>query len=250
MTTRIFTDQKLALNTSVELSAAASTHLLKVLRHTVDDSVLLFNGDGHDYLSIICKAAKRATLTIEKQLLGQPKSPLKITLVQGISRGDRMDFSVQKAVELGVHIIQPVFTEKTKVRLDADRLLKKTKHWEAIAVSACEQCGRSELPEIRPAVNLTKLLEKAVQQPSLVLTIGDHPHLAQAVSPPSSQVVILIGPESGLSDIEVTQALAAGWQPCQIGPRVLRTETATIAALAILQHHGGDLKTPPSNLSP
>lgn len=245
MSTRIYTDQTLQLNQTVTLDAAASSHLIKVLRFNLGDSVELFNGDGNNYRATISDTGKRAQLTIESIDAGQAASPLRITLVQGISRGDRMDFSVQKSVELGVHCIQPVFTEKSKVRLDGDRLAKKMQHWRAVVISACEQCGRSDIPEILPAIPLTKYLKKSCDQLSLVLAFGEVPDLVAASSDANGQCSVLIGPESGLSEQEVAQAIDAGWTACQLGPRVLRTETATIAALAVLQYSSGDLKHHP-----
>jgi len=153
--------------------------------------------------------------------------------------------SLKKAVELGVEKIQPVFSEKSKVRLDASRLAKKMQHWEAVAISACEQCGRSDLPELLPAISLNELLSGPAEHTSLVLAFGDHPNLATAAESADGELSILIGPESGLSDKEVAQAIASGWQACQLGPRVLRTETATITALSVLQFTSGDLSLPP-----
>ena len=245
MTSRIYTEQALEPEQTLELDASASAHLIKVLRHNVGDPVILFNGDGFNYHAQIAKSAKRAQLLVESKTSGLAKSPLEITLVQGISRGDRMDFSIQKSVELGVACIQPVFSEKSKVRLDATRLNKKMQHWEAVAISACEQCGRSDLPKLLPAVSLSELLRQPVIQPSLVLAFGGHPDLANAAQPIDGKLSILIGPESGLSENEVSQAITSGWTACQLGPRILRTETATITALAVLQYASGDLSQPP-----
>ena len=245
MATRIYTEQSLEPSQTLDLDANASAHLIKVLRHAIGDLVILFNGDGYNYQASISKVAKRAQLLIESKSEGLPKSPLAITLVQGVSRGDRMDFSIQKAVELGVTCIQPVFSEKSKVRLDAARLAKKMQHWQAVVISACEQCGRSDLPTLLNATPLSELLRQPVEQPSLVLAFGGHPDLATACQSADGKLSILIGPESGLSENEIIQAIASGWTPCQLGPRVLRTETATIAALAILQHASGDLSLPP-----
>lgn len=242
MPTRIFTEQALTAGAEIDLDAAASTHLIKVLRLAVGAELELFNGDGHNYRARIIRAAKRARIRVDARAPGSPPSPARITLVQGISRGDRMDFSVQKAAELGVAAIQPVFTEKSKVKLDGDRLAKKAQHWLSVARSACEQSGRSEVPTLHPAVPLRTLLQQRVEQPSLVLAFGDYPGLTDALAPGTSgPVSVLIGPESGLSDDEVQAALAAGWSPCHLGPRVLRTETATVAALSLLQLTLGDL---------
>lgn len=243
MYTRIYTDQTLQEQTTVELNSSASTHLLKVLRSPVGSTVVLFNGDGNNYISTLLSGTKRAILNVENRSAGIPRSPNRITLFQGISRGDRMDFSVQKATELGVSTIQPVLCEKGKVKIDGDRLEKKKRHWEAIAVSACEQCGRSDIPKILPTRALTQLLEPQALQTSLVLTFGDHPSLAERALAAAGDISVLVGPESGLSEREIGLSISSGWLPCVLGPRILRTETATITALAILQHVHGDLST-------
>jgi len=245
MSIRIFTENKLQAEQTIELDKNASTHLLRVLRLVAGDSVELFNGDGNNYNATISAVGKRAKLDIHTQQPGLRPSPLNITLVQGISRGDRMDFSVQKAVELGVQSIQPVFSEKSKVRLDGERLEKKIQHWRAVVISACEQCGRSDLPEIFPAISLAELFKTHRSELSLVLAFGDHPDLASASSLAKGKLSVLIGPESGLSEQEIIQAVNTGWTACQLGPRILRTETATIAALSVIQYAAGDLTSSP-----
>lgn len=242
MPPRIYTEQTLQPDATVELPSNASTHLLKVLRHTEGEQVILFNGDGFNYHSVISSTGKRAKLCVESKQSGLSPSPLAITLVQGISRGDRMDFSVQKSVELGVQSIQPVFCEKGKVRLNGDRLTKKMQHWQGIIISACEQCGRSDVPQLLNAITLSELLKTKAEHCSLVPAFGEHPSLAAAAHSASGKLSVLIGPESGLSGQEIAQALSANWIACQLGPRVLRTETATMTALAILQHTAGDLR--------
>lgn len=245
MQPRIYTEQSLEIKQQVELDASASTHLTKVLRLGEGSCVELFNGDGFNYSAKITKSAKRTQLEIETKAEGIAKSPVDITLVQGISRGDRMDFSIQKAVELGVNSIQPVFSEKCKVKLEGDRLSKKAQHWKSVAISACEQCGRSDVPVLHPAITLQELFKQPVEHTSLVLTFGDYPSLANAAASAQSCVSILVGPESGLSDNEISQAIAAQWLPCHLGPRVLRTETATISALSVLQLRIGDFNQLP-----
>lgn len=246
MSPRIYTDQPLANGSTVTLDPNPSAHLIKVLRLAEGSAVELFNGDGNSYAAIITSASKRAELCIETSQPGPSPSPVRITLVQGISRGDRMDFSIQKAVELGVHAVQPVFTEKSKVRLDGARLEKKHQHWKAIGISASEQSGRCDLPEILEPIQLATLLKSSPEHPSLLLAFGDFPSLAKAATADkTAHVSLLIGPESGLSDTEIDQAIAVGWQPCQLGPRILRTETAAVTAVALVQYAAGDLQKPP-----
>lgn len=245
MPPRIYTDKSLQPGETVALPKAQSTHLLKVLRLKVGAAVQLFNGDGYNYNAHLQGDNKRASLHIQARENSIPPSPLAITLVQGVSRGDRMDFSIQKAVELGVHCIQPVFSEKSKMRLDEERQQKKVQHWKSVAISACEQCGRSDIPEILPPQTLANYIANPLIGLGLVLAFGDHPNLATAAAQAQGKLSVLIGPESGISGKELAQSLAAGWQPSSLGPRILRTETATATALAVLQHAAGDLQRPP-----
>ena len=234
---RIFIDADLAKNASVALPAEAAKHVGKVLRLPAGASLRLFNGKGGEWqseLSFVDGVAFATPLTFNAE---DNESPIAVTLLQGIGRGERMDYAIQKAVELGVAAIQPVFTERTVVKLSGPRLEKRQQHWQAIVVAACEQSGRNKLPALLPAVHLPEALALEAEQ-KWVLAPSAEQALA-SVSQPAT-VGLLIGPEGGLSDGEIAQAESQGWQPWQLGPRVLRTETAGSAALAVLQAKWGD----------
>jgi 16S rRNA (uracil1498-N3)-methyltransferase len=175
------------------------------------------------------------------------ESPLHLRLAQGISRGERMDWILQKATELGVSRIVPVFTERSVVRLDAKQAERKLQHWRGITIAACEQCGRNKVPDLSSPIDIHEFLNQAephagtgatpvrlLLSPTAELGIGDFAHTATSVT-------VLIGPEGGLTEVEQESALRAGFTPVRMGPRVLRTETAAIAALTVLQQEFGDL---------
>lgn len=240
---RIFHPTSLAAETTVALTDEAAQHVGKVLRMQVGQAVVLFNGDGYDYAADIVDVAKREVqVQINAKLPNQTESRLRIHLGQGISRGDRMDFVLQKSVELGVASITPLFTERCGVKLTGERLEKKRQQWQKIVNSACEQSGRAVVPEVCAPQALTDWL---AQQPTASVCVTLDPRAPRALRelPLSSQqaVTLLIGPEGGLSEQEIQQAGVAEFTPVRLGPRVLRTETAALTALAVLQYEFGDL---------
>ncbi len=227
----------------MELDADRSRYLTRVLRLRGGDSLLVFNGDGDEFRATMLSAGKNsATLRIDEQTVAQTESKLRVHLVQGISRGERMDFVVQKATELGIKRITPVLTEYGVVKLDSGRAEKRRDHWQKVAASACEQCGRVRLPLVEAPVTLKEWFGSAPANvdAQLILQPGAAMPLA-AISAPPTKVCLLIGPEGGFSDNEYEDAEVVGFRPVAIGPRILRTETAAIAALAILQSLWGDL---------
>lgn len=240
---RVFVDAALAAGEAFELADAKRHHLATVLRLKAGAPVTLFNGDGHEYAAYIDHAdRKRMTLAVEARHSPQRESPLSITLYQAIARGDRMDFALAKAVELGVTAIRPVFTERGKVKLEGDRLAKKQAHWQAVVESAAEQSGRLVCPNVADALPLARCLAADNQSdPPLRLMLAPTAEGSLASLGRAEHIALLIGPESGLSETEVDTAHAAGWQPITLGPRILRTETAGMAALATLQTFWGDL---------
>lgn len=239
---RVFLEQPLAVGDLVILPDDKRHHLTTVLRLSTGADLLLFNGDGHEYSATI-EQATRKTLTAAVSARQQPhrESPLDVTLVQAIARGDRMDFALAKAVELGVTRIQPLSTERGQVKLDGDRLEKKQQHWQRLAESAAEQSGRLISPPVAPAIDLSTLLDAGPIPNTQDLMLA--PTAAQGIAQmlPHDKVRLLIGPESGLSHDEIERASAAGWQALALGPRILRTETAGVAALSALQTVWGDL---------
>lgn len=228
----------------MELDADQTRYLSRVLRLRVGDDLLVFDGEGNEYAATISGIGKSsATLSIEKKTIPETETRLRVHLVQGISRGDRMDFVVQKATELGVKRITPVLTEYGVVKLDAVRAKKRRDHWQKIAASACEQSGRVRLPLIDTPVPLKNWFGNKPERvdAELILKPGASTPLAQ-IAAPATKVCVLIGSEGGFSNIEFEDADAAGFRPVSLGPRVLRTETAAIATLAILQSLWGDLR--------
>lgn len=226
---------------TVALSASAGQHTGIVLRMQPGDPLTLFCNDNHEYAAVIDTAHKKqVTVHIKDKIEANRESPRAIHLAQSISKGDRMDWVVQKAVELGVTSITPIRSERTVVKLDEKRLLKKQAQWEAIAISACEQCGRNTLPLIHPVMAYNDYLQQSQAAIKLVLapqnakTWHDY-DLSQG------DIALLIGPEGGLTDEEIHQAREHHFQVLRLGPRVLRTETAALSALSMLQAVCGDL---------
>jgi 16S rRNA (uracil1498-N3)-methyltransferase len=239
---RIFTPGSYALHDEIELNAAGAYHVAKVLRLRAGAPVAIFDGKGNEYRTEIIDVESNAVrVRIGERLAGTPESPLKITLVQGISRSERMDWALQKATELGVSVIAPVITARSVVRLDEKQSLKKQEHWLNIVASACEQSGRSLVPELLPPVTLKQYLQTHRKEGlRLVLSPTASSALAGLASM-STKVALLIGPEGGLDDDEINLAEQSGFTPVRLGPRVLRTETAAVTALSVLQAMWGDL---------
>ncbi|MEH6589436.1 MAG: 16S rRNA (uracil(1498)-N(3))-methyltransferase [Halioglobus sp.] len=237
---RIYTAQALAANSVLTLEPQASAHIGRALRMRAGDAITLFNGDGNSYNATIDEIGKRAaTINVLEQLLADNESPLQIELGIAISRGDRMDWIVQKATELGVNRITPLQTERGEVKLKGERAEKKLGHWRQISISACEQCGRNQLPQLSPLTGLDSWLSNVSAQRKFVLHHRDT-SLDKSPKAPES-VAILVGPEGGLSPAEIDVAIDKGFEALTLGPRVLRTETAPLAAIAILQAAWGDM---------
>jgi 16S rRNA (uracil1498-N3)-methyltransferase len=241
--TRVFIDAPLEPGTRVTLEGNAASHLTRVLRLRVGASLALFNGQGGEYSASIDKAhGGSVTVAIGAASAIERESPLELTLAQGVSRGERMDLVVQKATELGVSRLVPLLTERSVVQLSAQHAQRKANRWRAIAVAACEQCGRNRLPQLAAPGALSDFLRGAgaVGHTRLLLSPDGTATLAELARPVAG-VTVLIGPEGGLTDEEAQAAMAAGFTAVRLGPRVLRTETAAIAALALLQRQFGDL---------
>ncbi len=241
--TRIHVDCVLAIGLTVPLPEAASTHLVRVLRLQAGDACVLFNGDGCDYGARITSIDRRAVRVevYSRQPLDN-ESPLRIMLLQALARGDKMDWILQKATELGVNAIMPVMSERSEVKLDAERSGKRALHWHSVIVSACEQSGRAAVPSLAMASPLEQALkllpegsQRLVLAPSAVRGLGD-----AAVSRNRVQV-LAIGPEGGWSARDIMLLASAGFVEVRLGPRIMRTETAGIAAIATLQSRFGDL---------
>lgn len=236
---RIYVDQPIS-TVAFALPPEAAAHVGRVLRMQAGDLLQLFNGDGTNYQANIVTADKKQVVVQVNEASPNPtESGLQLHLGQVISRGDRMDFAIQKAVELGVTAITPLFSERCGVKLDGDRLQKRVQQWQRIVISACEQSGRSVVPTVHPARQLTDWL--AASSNALKLTL--HPWAKDTIKTivPSQKIRLMIGPEGGFSDQEMAAAEQAGYLGIQLGPRVLRTETAALTAISALQLQCGDL---------
>jgi len=240
---RIHLEGPLAEGSLVELPEAQFRHLVQVLRMQAGELLTVFDGRGGEYAAVLEAVAKRgASLRIGVFHDVDRESPLNLVLVQGISKGERMDWTVQKAVELGVGAIVPVITERCNVHLDREREAKRLDHWRAVMISACEQSGRTRVPELHPVMKLSAWLGQPVDGTRLILDPVATRGLSDVPTATSGPLSLVVGPEGGLSADEIRAAQNAGCIGVQLGPRVLRTETAGVAALAILQAIAGDLR--------
>ena len=241
--TRSHVDLSLADGARITLPEDSAAHLVRVLRLREGDACVLFNGDGRDYPARLVQAGKReAVVELGDALPAGNESPLRITLLQGIARGEKMDLILQKATELGVAAIVPVSGERTEVRLDAERAEKRVAHWRSVVESACEQSGRARVPELCAPAALDAAAH-ALHGDGLRLVLdpqGEH-RLDALPRPPGDRAWIAIGPEGGWSPRDRRILEAAGFSGLRLGPRVLRTETAGLAAIAALQGRFGDL---------
>lgn len=235
---RFYIEQPLKLGQQ-HMPEAVAHYMNKVLRLPIGAQVQLFDGSGFEFIGTIVNASKKQlSVLLEQRITGLACSPLEIHLGQGLSRGERMDWVVQKATELGVSSITPLWSEHCEVRLDSERAEKRRQHWQQIAISACEQCGRTKVPQILPPTPLAHWQQQIKSELKLVL----HPDaVALGSHAKPSSLALLIGPEGGLSEDEVTAAQQHGFVAASFGPRVLRTETAPVVALSAAQLLWGDL---------
>ncbi|MDH5485413.1 MAG: 16S rRNA (uracil(1498)-N(3))-methyltransferase [Gammaproteobacteria bacterium] len=236
---RIYQDTELNNGARIQLDAASSHHLVKVLRVQDGASIVLFNGNGNDYQAVIDIQKRQAFALIQSSIKINTESGLALTLLLGISKGDRMDISIQKSVELGVHKIIPVVTQRTVVNLKHDRGEKKLNHWQGIIINACEQSGRSRIPELAPITRLEDHLSIDASKLKLILD----PYADKGINTiqyNNENISFLIGPEGGLSDEEIKLAMGQGFYGIRMGPRILRTETAAITAISVMQALWGD----------
>ena len=240
---RIYLDAPLEQGGSVALPEGPFRHLVQVLRMQAGDALIVFNGQGGEYEAQIETVTKRgATLSVGVFHDADRESPLHVTLVQGISKGDRMDWAIQKAVELGVSAIVPVLTERCNVNLDRERQDKKLDHWRGVVISACEQSGRTRLPSLAAPLRLSDWWRESAGTATRYL-LDPQGSMPLALAPQSTQgCTLVVGPEGGLSAAEIRVGAEAGCIRVRMGPRILRTETAGVAALAMLQGLAGDLR--------
>ena len=237
---RFYCPELSAVDEVIKLPPDAHRHAVQVLRLKVGAVVRLFNGAGLEVEASLQAVTKReSTATLLTAVPSDNESPLSLTLIQGISRGERMDYTLQKAVELGVNRIVPVITQRCNVQLSGQRADKKFGHWQGVIISACEQSGRCTLPSLDPIMTFEEMISEFNSGSRLIL----EPTAVAGFKalPMQTDTNLLIGPEGGFSDLEVESAVKKGFQAIQFGPRILRTETAAVAALAVLQAMWGDL---------
>ena len=230
------------LGAEVSLPEAAAHHAVRVLRLREGDEVVLFNGCGQAWQGRISAAGRSVSVTISAALNSNTEAPLNITLVQALPSGDKMDWVVQKAVELGVMRIQPIAAQRCVVKLSGERALKRVTHWQEVAVGACEQSGRNVVPQVLPILDLARYLAQpsAAGDYRFLLAPGGGQRLREMAAPMIG-VSLLIGPEGGFAPEEEAAAKGAGFSPLLLGPRILRTETAGLAAIAAMMALWGDL---------
>jgi 16S rRNA (uracil1498-N3)-methyltransferase len=245
--TRVYVETVLTPGAIVELPRETASHLAKVLRARSGDPLILFSGDGREYAGAVESVrGPRVTASVGDGAEVDRESPLAVTLVQCVPRGDRMDFIVQKATELGVTQIIPVLSQRSVVRLDAAQAESKAAHWRAVVINACEQCGRNRVPAIAAPVPLIEYLGSsaaaAAGSPAARLVL--EPDLEAAAAPTALETAahVAVGPEGGFGDEELEAFRIAGFRRLRLGPRILRTETAAIAALTWLQTRFGDMR--------
>lgn len=237
---RIYTEHALEVNREVKLGQSASRHLSKALRLKESAKIILFNGAGGQYQANISQISKNLVCALPLEFIEADKeSQLAIHLGICISRGERMDHIIQKSTELGVAEITPLISERTEVKLNPERQQKKLDHWQQIAISACEQCGRNRIPSINEIQKSGGWLKEIEAETKLVLHHRNPNSLKEL--PASKSAALLVGPEGGLSDDEISDAEESGFLSLALGPRVLRTETAPLAAISMLQAFWGDM---------
>lgn len=243
---RFYHTDNLKIGATIKLSDNAATHATRVLRLNVGDKIKLFNGDGFDYGCKLISLKKSETLAkVLSQQEIKNESPLNITLLQGISSGERMDYTIQKAVELGVSAIQPLSTERSVVKLSPERAQKRLEHWQNVVIASCEQCGRAKIPNVAIPISLTVWLGANIHagygDVNLRILLNPIGAIQLSALPKTTQnIQLLIGAEGGLSQAEIDLATTHGFQSIVLGPRILRTETAALTAIATMQTLWGD----------
>ena len=245
-TSRLFCPIQLRANTELSLGGEQARYVGRVLRLRPGDSLTVFDGTGGEYSATVGNVTKQElNLIVGGHVSRNMESPLRLQLVQGISRGERMDIVVQKATELGVHRITPVLTDYSVVKLDPERAAKRRNHWQKVAQSACKQCRRNVVPAIDAPLPLLDWFADNQGADKLQLILqADAKDAMPAIDLQGNDLSILIGPEGGFSQAEYERAAAAGLQAVKLGPRVMRTETAALAALSIAQANWGDYRAP------
>jgi len=241
---RMYFSGELEPGRSCTLPPPQAHHAMRVLRLKRGEPVILFNGDGAEYAAVVVEASRdRFALDVTGRDVMDREAPFAVTLAQAVSSGERMDYTIQKAVELGIAAIQPLEARRSVVRLSAERAERRIAHWQAVVIAACEQCGRNRVPQVSPLTPLDAFLAARGSSKDGERRVLLSPRSARRLrefDPPQGSIVMLSGPEGGFSPEEERAAEQAGFLPVRLGPRVLRTETAAVAALAAMQVLWGD----------
>ncbi len=234
-------EYKLAPGAIINLPKDAAIHASRALRMQVGDEAKLFNGDGNDYLCEIL-SIKKSEVIVKIKLTESVnnEAPHRITLAQAISSGDRMDFTIQKAVEMGITHIQPIASQRSLVKLTGDRAQKRVEHWQNVVISACEQSGRAFVPSVASPISLANWLGTDLTADTRLILSPSATQTIQSLPTPTDEICLLVGAEGGLTEDEIDLAISQHFTPIRLGPRVLRTETAALAALATIQTIWGD----------
>jgi len=242
---RFYCDLPLAVGRSIALPDETARHAIGALRLREGEIVTLFNGDGGEYLGILSLQGKGAAVRLTQFAEPRRESNLRVTLAQGISSGERMDLTLQKSVELGIAAIQPLMMRRSVVKLSGDKAERRLRHWQGVVVSACEQCGRNQVPAVAAIAEFMAWLRQTTEVPVAPIRYLLDPEATASLRDlpvPAAPVMLLAGPEGGFDPVERKAAVAAGCLPIRLGPRILRTETAALAALAAMQTLWGDFR--------
>jgi 16S rRNA (uracil1498-N3)-methyltransferase len=240
--TRVHVDLPLRVGLELTLPEAPAAHLTRVLRLEAGDACVLFNGDGHDYTARLLSVGKREVrAVIDGAAVVERESPLRTGLLQGVARGEKMDLILQKATELGVSEIRPLWSQRSEVKLDEARTVKRHAHWRGVVIAACEQSGRACVPDVTAPVPLAAALAALPEGGMRLLLDPEGAVAIRTLEPKPGTLWLAVGPEGGWSPTDREQLVAAGFVGVRLGPRILRTETAGLAALAALQASLGDL---------
>lgn len=240
-TPRFYCPDSLSSGAHINLPGSAAAHASRALRMQTGDMAILFNGDGHNYTCELTDVRKSSVSAVVRSIApADTESPLRITLAQAISSGDRMDFTIQKAVEMGVSAIQPIASRRSVVKLTGERAEKRREHWQNVVISACEQSGRAIVPQVAMPLSLPEWLAQKPQATTFItLAPGAEKTLAD-LAPPTGDICFLIGAEGGFTTEEISLGATHGFIPVRMGKRILRTETAALAAIAAMQILWGD----------
>jgi 16S rRNA (uracil1498-N3)-methyltransferase len=239
---RFYSEQPLQADNSLELGGSAARHIARALRLSPGDAVQLFDGSGNNHPAVLTRVGKdRVSLDVGPGIPAATESPVAVRLWQGLCRGSRMDSIVQKTTELGVTAIEPFYADRGIVRMDAQRAQKRVQRWREIAISACEQSGRATVPDISPPESFAERIAANTDNAARILLHPDADETLGHVLQEADSIILLIGPEGGFTAAEVEQARSAEFSAVRLGTRILRTETAPVAALGIIQYLKGDL---------